>query len=174
MKKTAKNIAGITLVEILVATTILSFTIGPIVAMFSFASRNMGSSVNRVQAQFLAHAVLESIKAEVTRFPRAADSYPWYFEITPVKLGSYSFFDQSNTRFFNNVFGPGKPIVEGSPLFNQFSPYKIIVQFSGARKVRFIRVKVTWDSEGRHHSLEQTGSIEVLPYKFVRNERNIR
>lgn len=170
MSRPYKLFAGITLVEILVATTILAFTIGPIVAMFSFASRNMGSSVNRVQAQFLAHAVLESLKAEITRFPRAADSYPWRFEVTPVKFASYSFFDRSNTRFFNNVYGPDKPIDKDSPLFEEFSPYRILVDFSGSRGVRMVKVTVSWSAEGKAQTLEMHGSIEVMPYKFIRSE----
>ncbi|NLF97877.1 MAG: hypothetical protein GX569_14160, partial [Candidatus Riflebacteria bacterium] len=52
-----KQTTATTLVEILIATTILAFTLAPIVAMFTFASRSMGSSVHRIQAQFLAHAV---------------------------------------------------------------------------------------------------------------------
>ncbi len=170
MNKNNRVSAGITLVEILVATTILAFTIGPIIAMFSFASRNIGSSVHRVQAQFMAHAVLESLRAEITRFPRAADSYPWRFEVTPVKLGSYSFFDRSNTRFFNNVHGPDKPIDKDSPLFEELSPFKILVDFSGSRGVRMVKVTVNWRADGKDQSLELTGSIEVLPWKFVRKE----
>lgn len=171
MKKFRKILAGITLVEILVATTILAFTMGPIITMFSFASRNMGSSVHRVQAQFLAHAVLESLKAETTRFPRAADSYPWRFEISPVKQNSYSFFDRSNTRFFNNVLGPDKPINKESPLFDEFSPYQILVDFAGSGGVRTVKVVVNWSAEGKAQRLEMNGSIDAVPCKFVKTER---
>ncbi|MBU1109443.1 MAG: hypothetical protein KKB51_22370 [Candidatus Riflebacteria bacterium] len=162
--------AGTTLVEILVATTILSFTLAPIVAMFVFASRSMGSSVHRIQAQFLAHAVLESIKAEVFRQPKAVDYYPSRFEISPVRR-PMGFFARSQINFFNNVHGADKPITPDSPLYAQFSPFRLMVDFSRSKTLADITVTAYWSFEGKAQNLELKGNVELQPYKFIRYER---
>lgn len=161
---------AITLVEILVATTILAFSIGPIIAMFGFASRNLGSSVHRIQAQFLAHLVLESVKAEVFRFPRAAQNFTWRVEASPVQ-NSTSSFSRSRINFFNNALGLDKPITKDSELYEQFSQFRVYIDFTGSRTVRTVKVIVVWSLEGKQHTLEMLGNIDSQPYKFIREER---
>ncbi len=165
-----KQTNATTLVEILIATTILAFTIAPIIAMFTFASRSMGSSVHRIQAQFLAHAVIESIKAEALRSPAVITRYPSRFEVSPVRK-PLGFFSTSNVNFFNNVLGPDKPIVPGSPLYDEFSQFRIMVTVLGTGSVAEIRVAVDWSFEGREQKLEIKGSIDAKPYRFTRFER---
>ncbi|GEM_PF-2251862 len=163
----AKSSAALTLVEILVAVTILSFALGPIVMMFSFASRSMGSSAHRVQAQFLAHGVLESLQAEMRRFPQALNNYPWRFEFRPVSA-SNSYFERAKIEFFNHLQGTDKPIMPDSPLYEEFRQFHVRVDFSGIRAVRTVTVTVSWLLEGKTHSLELRGSVEPQPYRFSR------
>ncbi|PKL48606.1 MAG: hypothetical protein CVV42_09035 [Candidatus Riflebacteria bacterium HGW-Riflebacteria-2] len=165
-----KQTAATTLVEILIATTILAFTLAPIVAMFTFASRSMGSSVHRIQAQFLAHAVLESIKAEALRHPAAITSYPSRFEVSPVRK-PLGFFATSRVNFFNNVLGPDKPITPDSPLYDVFSQFRIMVTVLASGNIAELRVAVDWSFEGKEQKLELKGSIDAKPYRFTRFER---
>ncbi len=160
---------GTTLVEILVATTILSFAIAPIVAMFAFASRSMGSSVHRVQAQFLAHAVIESLKAEAHRDPEALFFLAGQFEMSPVREFG-GLWSVSGISLFNNVHGPDRPITSDSPLYEQFRQFRINVSTSGNRSMRFINVTVSWETEGKKQNLKLISSAESTPAKFVRYE----
>ncbi len=165
-----KKTTATTLVEILIATTILAFTLAPIVAMFTFASRSMGSSVHRIQAQFLAHAVLESLKAEAHRHPAAINSYSHRFEVSPVRK-PLGFFSTSSIPFFNNVLGPDKPITPDSPLYDEFSQFHIMVTvYSGDNAVEF-KVTVGWTYEGKDQKLELHGGIDAKPHRFTRLER---
>ncbi|OGK10275.1 MAG: hypothetical protein A2W80_08320 [Candidatus Riflebacteria bacterium GWC2_50_8] len=159
-----------TLVEILVATTILAFTMAPIVAIFTFASRSMGSSVHRIQAQFLAHAVLESIKAETHRYPAAINQYPSRFEVSAVRK-PLGFFSTSRVNFFNNVLGQDKPITPDSPLYKEFDQFRIIVTILGTGKVSEISVAVEWAFDGKNQKLEIIGKIDSRPYRFSKIER---
>ncbi|KAF1080321.1 MAG: hypothetical protein GQF41_3489 [Candidatus Rifleibacterium amylolyticum] len=165
-----KQTTATTLVEILIATTILAFTLAPIVAMFTFASRSMGSSVHRIQAQFLAHAVLESLKAEAHRYPAAITRYPSRFEVSPVRK-PLGFFSTSSINFFNNILGPDKPITSDSPLYDEFSQFRIMVTVLGSGNTAEIRVAVDWSFEGKEQKLEIKGNIDAKPYRFTRFER---
>lgn len=159
-----------TLVEILIATTILAFTMAPIVAIFTFASRSMGSSVHRIQAQFLAHAVLESIKAEAHRNPATINLYPSRFEVSTVRK-PLGFFETSRVNFFNNVLGSDKPITPDSPLYDEFDQFRIMVTVLGTGKVSEIVVAVDWSFDGKEQKLELTGKIDSRPYRFSKIER---
>lgn len=130
----------------------------------------MGSSVHRIQAQFLAHAVLESLKAEVFRNPLAINQYPSVFEISPVRR-PLGFFSTSSIPFFNNVLGPDKPITPGSPLYEEFNQFRIMVRiFSGGHAIE-LTVVVDWTFEGKSQKLELHGSIDAKPCRFTRFER---
>lgn len=166
--------AGLTLVEILVAMTILATAMAPIFSLFVFAARSSGSSIQRTQAQFLAHAVLEAIKAETIRYPAYLQSLPGVFEVPPVRHNTLTFTRfsraraRSNIEVFNSVHGLNAPINPDSPLYNDFKDFNVIVELTRASKFYEALVKVKWVFEGKNHVLELKGTLDATPWRFTR------
>lgn len=165
---------GLTLVELLIATTILSFAMAPIFAMFVFASRSSGSTNHRLQAQFIAHGIIEEIKSDIFNNPSNISRYLRRFQVSPVihHTGRFvTFGGTSRISLFEKVGSLKGPISpEHESLYNQFSQFEIVVYLDGAGipGVLEVRVEVKWKFQNREHSLTLTSSIETRPYFFER------
>jgi hypothetical protein len=129
-----------------------------------------------VQAQFLAHSVLESIKALSNRKPEQIKFFPARFEVAPTQTVSYSF-NRYRVRnlleVFDHVHGANKAITPDSKLFDQFNRYQVIVELSSASRPGAYQVKVSasWKFEGKKKSLELFGNIQAVNNKFETWER---
>lgn len=162
--------AGTSLVEILVAITILSFALAPIFALFTFASRGTATSVPRVQAHFLAHAVIEALQAQALRDPLSVRDFPYIFEASPVRRESYKFGERYHIELFRNTYGYNLPITPDSPLYKEFEPFRIIVNFSRGRKPGMFDVWVTvsWNFEGKTQKVDLKSNLDITPCRFVK------
>lgn len=169
IKKQTPN-QGMSLLEVLIGVTILSFAMGPLFLLFSHAGKSLKNDGKSIQALFLTEKVLAEVKAGVRRNPQFLCNVPLGSLFQIVNKKSMSIYKGNVPEFLQNIHGYGKTIDSDSPLYEQFKNYWIDIQSEYAGKKQYIiRVNTIWKEGKKTRNVKLFGLIETIPNEFNEN-----
>ena len=158
-----------TLIEVLIAVSILSFAVAPLFALFTFSTRGTKKSTYKVQALFLAQKVMEEMRAQLQTSPGAIHEFAPFREWSVTRQPP-TFWVSNDTLFFDDVYGPGRPITRGSPLFKAFDRFRIRTDVAAGaiRNLWDVAVTVRWREGKKDLEVELRTAMETCPHEFTR------
>jgi len=164
---------GVSLVELLIAMTILSMAAAPLYLVFTNAAKNTGDGGRAVQATFLAQKVLEEIKASCRRNSHTLGELPALGEFRVVQDSSISIFE-TIPECIRSIHGEGRPIGPGSPFHDSYQNFLVRLRIDDGMnrglggKYRFwMVVEVFWKDNGKDRQVRLKGLVETFPDEFT-------
>jgi len=158
---------GISLLEVLIGITILSFAIGPLVLLFSHANKSLKDDGKAIQALFLTEKVLSEIKAGVNRNPNFMYNVPFGTPFQIINKKTMSRYKGNVPEFLQNIHGYGKTIDSDSPLYEQFENFWIDIQSEYAGRKQFLITVITsWKEKKKRRNIKLCGLVETTPNEF--------